>query len=350
MRQSITHLLVIRSSAMGDVAMTVPVLLAFRKAYPAIKITLLTKAFCAPFFKQIPNLEVKFFETESIHKGVFGIRKLANEVKDIKVDAVVDLHNVLRTNILKKWLLFSGIPFVQIEKGRKEKKELTRWEDKIFKPLKSTHQRYVDTFKSLGFSFSITDNRYVLSKENLSKKTNLLLGYDAQKWIGMAPFAKHNGKVYSLEKLIKVIEELDKRNTYKIILFGGGKEEIKKLEELELAYANVLSVAGKLKLEEELSLISNLDLMLSMDSGNGHLAAMYGIPVITIWGVTHPFAGFGCYGQPSGSNILPDRSIYPKIPTSIYGNKFPDDYKNVTDSIPSQSIIRKILEILEKNN
>ena len=65
-------------------------------------------------------------------------------------------------------------------------------------------------------------------------------------------------------------------------------------------------VAGKLSFSEELDTISNLDCMISMDSGNAHLAAMYGVKVITIWGVTHPFAGFAPFHQPKEYSLLPD--------------------------------------------
>jgi len=332
---------------MGDVAMTVPVLLAFRNAYPSIKITLLTKAFFTPFFQQIPNLEIKVFETKTTHKGILGIQKLAKELKEEGVDAIADLHNVLRTNILKNFLRFSRIPFVQIDKGRAEKKALIRWENKVFRPLKTSHQRYAEVFKKINLPFDFTENQYVLNKELLSSKLQDLVGIDTQKWLGIAPFAKHKGKVYPLQQLNKVIAELSKSNDYKIFLFGGGDNEVKQLNSIETKFDNVLSLAGKLTLTEELHLISNLDLMLSMDSSNGHIAAMYGIPVITIWGITHPYAGFIPYGQPPTNSILPNLSKYPKIPTSIYGNKFPEGYENVMESIAPITILERISKVIQ---
>jgi ADP-heptose:LPS heptosyltransferase len=104
----------------------------------------------------------------------------------------------------------------------------------------------------------------------------------------------------------------------------------------------VTSDAGKLSLEEELALISNLDLMLSMDSGNAHLAAMLGVKVITIWGVTHPFAGFAPFNQPDDYALLADRNLFPLIPTSIYGNKFPEGYENAAGSISFEAIVAKV--------
>lgn len=347
MPNKIKHLLVIRTSAMGDVSIAAPILLAFRKAYPTVKITLLTNTFFSPIFEQISDLTVKSFETKGKHKGILGIRKLAQELKLMNVDAVADLHGVLRTHLLKNLLLFNNIPFVQIDKGRAEKKALTKWENKIFKPLKTSHQRYADVFEKLGFKLSHDVSSFLLKKEKITTKTQDLIGLDTKKWIGIAPFAQHKGKIYSLEKLTSVIEELNHSDNYKIVLFGGGKNEIELLSEIENKFNNVLSVAGKLSFKEELKLISNLDVMVSMDSGNGHLAAMYGIPVITIWGVTHPYTGFAPYNQPFSNSLIPNLDRFPKIPTSVYGNKFPEAYEQAINSISPEIILKKIIEVTD---
>lgn len=93
-------------------------------------------------------------------------------------------------------------------------------------------------------------------------------------------------------------------------------------------------------------MISNLDGMLSMDSGNAHLAAMYNVPVITLWGVTHPFAGFGAFNQPMENHLLPDMERYPAIPTSVYGNKVPEGYEDVMRTIPPERVVAKVLDVL----
>src|SRR5690606_30844309 len=134
---------------------------------------------------------------------------------------------------------------------------------------------------------------------------------------------------------------------YKILLFGGGAKEVRVLEHLSESYKNALCMAGKLDLSEELELISNLDAMLSMDSGNAHLAANYGIPVVTLWGVTHPFAGFYPFAQPMENALLPNRGKYPLIPTSVYGNKMPKGYGSVMETIPPQQVVDKLSTILE---
>jgi ADP-heptose:LPS heptosyltransferase len=155
--------------------------------------------------------------------------------------------------------------------------------------------------------------------------------------IGVAPFAAHKGKEYPLVQIKEVIKELNQ--DFNIILFGGGKKEELILDEIAGKYINVVNLANKYSLDQEMDVISNLSIMLSMDSANGHIAASLGIKVLSIWGVTHPFAGFGPYGQQDQNNILADRSKYPKIPTSIYGEKLPKGYENAISSISSAEII-----------
>jgi ADP-heptose:LPS heptosyltransferase len=131
------------------------------------------------------------------------------------------------------------------------------------------------------------------------------------------------------------------------MLFGGGKKEIELLDNLANKFPTAINIAGKLKLNQELALISNLDVMVSMDSGNAHFAAMLGINTITIWGITHPFAGFAPFNQPFENSILPDLNKYPNIPCSIYGNKVCKGYEDVMRSISPKTIIKKVLEAID---
>lgn len=338
------HILVIRLSAMGDVAMLVPVLRILTATYPNLKITLLTRRFFAPMFRDIPNVEVYQADLSGIHHGFVGLCRLARELKEFDIDAVADLHDVLRSNVLRYIFYLYRIPVKQIDKGRAEKKALTAENNKVFKQLKSTHQRYADVFSKLGYPVDLEKPSFP-PKQKLFPKILELTGGNILKWIGIAPFAQHDSKVYPLDLMERVIREIDKEGRAEVFLFGGGKSETEKLEKLAKKFKNVISIAGKLSFEEELALISNLDVMLSMDSGNAHLAAMYGIPVITLWGVTHPYAGFSAFNQPAENNLLPDLNKYSKIPTSVYGNKLPDGYKDVMRTIPPQKVVGKIKEI-----
>ncbi len=339
------HILVIRFSAMGDIAMIVPVLSVLVKKYPELTITVLTRHFYAPLFSHLPNVRIYEADLQGVHDGVLGLGTLARELREEEIDAVADLHDVLRTNVLRSLFYFYGIPFKQIDKGRAQKKALTRDNNKEFRQLKSTHQRYADVFDDLGYPIDLSDYTPPPRRELLPKIYDII-GKQSKKWLGIAPFAQHESKCYPEDLMENLLAKLSEKGGIRIILFGGGESEKKKLEEWEEKFENCVSVVGKLRFSEEISLISNLDAMLSMDSGNAHLAAIFGIPVISIWGVTHPYAGFKAFNQPIENCILPDLEKYPKIPTSVYGNKVPEGYEDVMRSIPPENVIQKVLEVL----
>ena len=342
MSNPIQHIAVIRLSAMGDVAMTVPVIRAFVEQNPNVKITVVSRPFFKPFFNGIPNVNFFAVDVKGRHKGLKGILKLHSDLKQLNIDAVVDLHNVVRSQILRILFALSGKKVAYTDKGRAEKRALTRTQDKIFSPIKTMVERHVDTFKKLGFSIDLSNPKFP-QKVNLAQDILKITGEkDNQKWIGIAPFAQYDSKVYPQDLMEKVIEELASETTNKIFLFGGGNKEIEILNSFSNCNQNVINVAGKLKLQQELDLISNLDVMLSMDSGNSHIAAMLGVKVITLWGATHPFTGFAPFNQPFENCLVSDREKFPLLPTSVYGNKKVEGYRDAMRTISPEKVVFSI--------
>jgi ADP-heptose:LPS heptosyltransferase len=335
------HIAVIRLSAMGDVAMTVPVLRAFSLQHPNVKLTVVSRPFFKPFFDGIPN--VSFFEVDvkERHNGVPGLFRLFSDLKKLNIDAVADLHNVLRSKVVRKLFILNGKKVAVTNKGRAEKKALTRAQNKVFKPLKTMFERHCDTFQKLGFDIDLAQPVFP-KKAILSKEITSVIGNKNEKWIGIAPFAQYESKVYPLDLMQKVIDDLANNSNVTLFLFGGGKKETELLNQLKQQHEKVIAVPGKLTFQQELDLISNLDIMLSMDSGNAHIAAMLGIKVITLWGSTHPFAGFSPFQQPFENCITSDRNLYPKLPTSVYGNKTVADYQDAMRSILPETVVDKI--------
>lgn len=330
---------------MGDVAMTVPVLRAFVNQYPEVKITVVSRPFFKPFFDGIPNLSFFAFDEKVRHKGFLGLYRLFQDLKGLDIDAFADLHNVLRSKIVRTLFTLSGKKVAAVDKGRTGKKALTRSENKIFKPLTTMFERHAKVFEQLGFPISLASRSVGTifpQKAILDADILNIIGNSQQKLIGIAPFAQYDSKVYPLDLMQKVIDTLASDANNSILLFGGGKKEIEILDSLSKGKANVINMAGKIKFPQELKLISNLDLMLSMDSGNAHIAAMLGVKVITLWGATHPFAGFSPFNQPLENALVSDRNQFPKLPTSVYGNKKIEGYEDAMRTITPESVVEKI--------
>ncbi|MFV8358868.1 glycosyltransferase family 9 protein [Flavobacterium sp. LS1P3] len=334
-----------RLSAMGDVAMTVPVLRAFVSQYPQVKITVISRPFFKPFFEGIPNLSFFAFDEKERHKGFLGLLLLFQDLKGLNIDAFADLHNVLRSKIIRNLFALSGKKTASVDKGRAEKKALTQPENKVFKQLPTMFERHVKVFEQLGFIVDLSSRSVgtvFAKKAVLSTEILALIGAENQKLIGIAPFAQYDSKVYPLDLMQEVINQLSKNLEYKILLFGGGKKEIEILDSFSVNKENVINMAGKIKFQQELQLIGNLNVMLSMDSGNAHIAAMLGVKVITLWGATHPYAGFSPFNQPLENALVSDRNQFPKLPTSVYGNKKVNGYEGAMRTILPDTIVLKI--------
>ena len=334
---------------MGDVAMTVPVVMALTQQYPEVKITVVSRDFYKPLFDNIPNVSFFAFDEKTRHIGKSGIFQLYKDIKKLSPDAFLDLHNVIRTKMLRILLRFSLIKIASIYKGRKAKKELVALSNKKFRQIETVFEKQQKALSTLGFYIDLG---------NVKPLTNIKLSLDitnkfqidkTARLIGIAPFAQYDSKIYPQDLMQIVINELSLNSRNQILLFGGGSAEIEKLNALKNNLDNVIVIAGEISFKQELEIIFNLDLMLSMDSGNAHIAAMYNVPTVTLWGATHPIAGFNPFRQPLINALVSDRAQYPLIPTSIYGNQVVAGYQDAMRTIAPETVVARINKILNKS-
>ncbi len=339
-------LLVFRFSALGDVAMTVPVLWSLVKQNPNIEVTFVSKGFTKGIVSQVPGVRFVALKDKNEHKGIAGLFRLFMQLRRMGPwDGVADLHNVLRTKILRFLFFFTFTKIARIDKGRMEKRRLTRKNNKVLKQLKHSVVRYADVFHDLGLDIDlqINFNGIFDSKPLLDEDTLKKLPQKSSKWIGFAPFAKHVGKEYPFEKSLQLIHILSQEKGVEVILFGAPGEEKNQLDSIANGYSNVFSIAGEFNFEQELKIMAHLHVMISMDSANMHLAVLSNTPVISIWGATHPFAGFYGWNQPAEYAV---QSSIECRPCSVFGNKpcFRKDYACL-NRIEPQDIVSKVIQI-----
>ena len=331
--------MIFRFSAMGDVAMLVPVLRCLYAQNTNLIVTLVTRKRFVPIFKEFTELLIVTPDFANQHKGLIGLYRLYKDLKQRKPHRIADIHKNLRTAVLRMFFKLSFTRTKAINKGYAERKRLTHPTKKTMKPLTPQHYRYVEVFSRLGFPIDLDQHEFPPKPALLKSMMDIDLPVD-RKWIGIAPFAAHPGKVYPLDLMQKVVGYLQQQHS--VFLFGNGPKETDQINTWSKAYPNVVSQALELPFSEQLDLIANLDIMLSMDSANGHLAANFNVPVVTLWGMTHPFLGFPPFGQ--NNHLLVDRESFPKTPTSAYGNLIPKGYKDAMRTISPREVIEKVLD------
>ncbi len=329
---------------MGDVAIMVPVVRALRKKYPEVKITVLTRPFFAPFFRGIHNMRFFHLNLKVRHKGLWGLFRLASDAKRDGVDAVADMHDNTSSRIIRNLLNIKGCRTAHIDKGRVSKRRLCRKGYLNFHQLKTTTERYADVLRDLGFE--LTPQSGIDMELPVPLAINYLHGKKTGPWIGIAPFAKYDTKVYPIELMEQVAAQIADR-AQKVFIFGGGSEEQRLATQIASGRDNIISVIGTMNLGDELNLMANLDVMLTMDSVAMQMGSLVGTPVVSVWGATHPYAGFYGLGQdPSHAVQLPLECR----PCSVGGAKPCEfgDYRCLTDIAP-EDIVEKVWQVYSRN-
>lgn len=306
MNRTPRHILVLRFSALGDVGMTVPAIYSFARQHPDVKVTVATRPFFARLFAGAPaNVNVEAVDLKE-YKGIAGLFRLLERMKSIGADAVADLHDQPRTRAIGTWMRLHGLPVARVRKNRSRRKRALR--EKI--PQRNFIDRYADTFRELGFTMEVN--------EPMSVRTWPAPPFIPETGaIGIAPFARYATKTYPSERMREVCGILASEG-HDIYLFGARGAEEAVLADWEHDSVCIHSVAGKYTLEEEIALMGRMQVMVSMDSANQHLASLAGARVLTVWGATTPACGFMPYGQSSNDSYVRNSSCQP---CSVAGTK-----------------------------
>ena len=348
------HILVIRFSSLGDVAMTVPVVYAVARRYPDVRITVLSRSYARPLFEDLaPNVNFMVADIKGEYRGFRGLNALYRRLVAKQFTHVADLHSVLRSGYLRLRFNLGRFKVNHLEKHRKSRRRLVAQKGKVRCQLPTSFENYFEVFRQLGFPVEQSDFRSIFPPEG--GNLNLLPKAVGPKrsweqWIGIAPFAAHQGKIYPKEKMLEVIRLLaDRYPKARFFLFGRGKEEEEVFTQWEKQLPQCLNVGQHLEtLHQELILMSYLDAMISMDSANMHLASLTATPVVSVWGATDPLAGFMGWGQSRDNAVSLDLDCRP---CSIYGQK-PcryGDYRCLT-GIKPETIAERVAAVINRKS
>ena len=327
------HIVIIRLSALGDVAIAAPLVRAYAEANPKVTFTMVSQPKMESLFGGIPNLH--FMPYAKSKNDIVKSIKFAGSIARLKPTAVADIHNVLRSKLMRLRLSLSGIESHSLDKNRSARRALTREKNKVLVPLRSSMRGYEEVLVKCG----LADLHFTERPLPPRKAGNSLV-----RRIGIAPFAAHKGKAWPVEYMERVVEHLSKDENVKVYLFGGGASEKEILAGWESRFKGVESLCGKVSLSQEIEFMRTLDLMVTMDSANMHFASFAEVPVVSVWGATHPYAGFYGWGQKPGNAL--QREL-PCRPCSIFGNKpcAKENYECLY-GIKPEEVLGKIYELL----
>ena len=343
------HILIIRFSALGDVAMVVPVVYSLAQKYPDVRFTVLSREFARSLFTDLaPN--VNFMEADVKHEyhGISGLNALYRRLAAKQFTAVADLHGVLRSGYLRLRFNLNHYRTEHIDKHRKGRRRITSASHKRLEQQPTSFQNYLEVFQKLGYPVDIQfTSVFPEGKGDLSTLADgLNVKKEGERWIGMAPFAAHEGKSYPPEKMEQVLEQLLQRVPQgRIFFFGRGEREEEYFTRSCKQHPQCTYVAPLVEsIRQELILMSHLEVMISMDSSNMHLASLVGTPVVSIWGATHPYAGFMGWGQSEDNVVQVELDCRP---CSIFGQKpcLRGDFACLNNILP-ETIVEKTLKNL----
>lgn len=325
------RVLVIRLSAFGDVAILSPVIRLRAEANPDTLFLVAAPDRLMPLFCGIPNL--RFVPTLK-KQSPFALYK---QFKSLRPTVVADMHHVNRVIVADFLLQLRGLQVVSIDKKSQPPRPSWLRYNEVFDRcgLKSSkeliipyHGRYDETIA--GSYFELPQNDTGVYR------------------IGIAPFTQHEGKMWPLEKMEQLVHKLSEDERFQIVLFGSLSEE-DTLNAWTNKYPRVTSMAGTESFDIEMNMLADLDVMVSMDSANMHFASCFGVPVISIWGATHPQNGFYGWRQNPDWAVQVDM---PCRPCSKFGNKTCKfkDYRCM-NAITPDMVLKKIYQLtIDKNS
>ena len=298
--------LVIRFSSIGDIVLTTPVVRCIKKQLPGAEIHYLTKSAYRGILEHNPYID-------QVHTLDKPLLEKTRELKALGFDFIIDLHNNLRTRIIKGII---DVPAFSFEKLNTEKSLLVQFK---INTLPGVHlvDRYMQTLAPFGIRNDAEGLDYFLPPD-IEETFNIRQLIANNDFIAFAIGAQHATKRLPANKIISICRNINKT----VVLLGGREDEAIGEEIAVQSGQHVINLCGKLTLHQSAFVVNKASKVISHDTGLMHIAAAFKKEIISVWGNTVP--GFGMtpyYGNHSVWNFEAEVSNLSCRPCSKIGFK-----------------------------
>lgn len=293
-----TKFLLLRFSSIGDIVLTTPVIRCLKTQYPDAEVHFATKKQFKVLVENNPYIDKYFLLEKSLNQF---IKTLHSE----DYDYVIDLHNNLRTSIIKLRLGKKSFSF--------DKLNFKKWLLVNLKidQMPDVHivDRYLETVKGLSIKNDLNGLDYFIPEKD---KVQI-----DESYIAFAIGGQHFTKKLPTRKIIEVCQKINGK-----IMLLGGKEDSPAADEIENVLGDkIINACGKYNLNQSASLVQQAEYVITHDTGLMHIAAALKKKVISIWGNTVP--EFGMYPYLTEFKIIENKEISCRPCSKIGYNKCP---------------------------
>lgn len=322
-------ILIIRFSSIGDIVLTTPVMRCLNQQLEGeIELHYLTKNQYQSILTSNPNVA-----------KVYGIDKSTNEVieqlKNEQYDYIIDLHKNLRSKRVTKKLKALSFTF--------DKLNYQKWLMTTFKinKLPALHivERYLKAVSVLGVENDGLGLEYYIPELDVVDFKSLPETHQ-NGYVSFAIGAQHNTKRLPVEKMIKIITELN----LPIVLLGG-KEDVADAELIKKSLGNLVYIAcGKYNLNQSASLVQQSKVLLTHDTGLMHIGAALGVSIVSVWGNTIPEFGMYPYypSNPEKFVIIENKELNCRPCSKIGYDKCPKKHFKCMEELSDSKIVKDV--------
>jgi len=325
------RVLVIRLSSIGDIILTTPVLKEFKKKYPDAVVDFMVLDKFKDSIEGCPYVDNLIIFNKKEHRGIKGLKKFSDSIKDNGYDYVFDLHSKLRSVAIS---IFIGTKTLRYRKRALWKTLLVKAKLIKYSADDTIVKNYFGALKKLGVEYKGEDLNFTFSEKDIKAVS------EYKDFVVFAPGASKNTKKWTTEGFGNLARLLREKYGKKIALIGGaGDKEI--CEEINsISHESCVNLAGKLSLKESGALLSESDFLVTNDSGPFHISRGVKKKAFVIFGPTDPkMFEYDQYG------VLVYRDE-PCSPCSLHGDKIcPKKHFNCMKNLKAEDV----LKIIEKN-